>query len=48
MMELQVHLHERLLHVLDVRRRVLDQALAMAKVRAQRDDLLMWPEAAAK
>lgn len=36
MMQLKVHLHERFLHVLDVRRRILQQALALPKVRPER------------
>jgi hypothetical protein len=32
--QLHVHLHERLLHVLDMRGGVLHQSLAMAQVRA--------------
>ena len=34
--QLDVHLHERLLHVLNVRGRVVDQPLTMPQVRAQR------------
>ena len=37
--QLQVHLRQRLLHVLDVRRGVVQQALALAQVGAQRGDL---------
>ena len=36
--QLDVHLHQRLLHPLDVRPGALDQALPMAHVGAQRDD----------
>ena len=40
MMQLHVHLHERFLHPLHVRRRRVDQALAMTQVRPQSDDPL--------
>jgi hypothetical protein len=45
MVQLNVHLHQRLLHVLDVRGCVLDHAFAMAKVRSQRRDLRSRTEA---
>jgi hypothetical protein len=45
MMQLQVHLHECFLHVLDVRRRLLQQALALTEVRAERRPCLGWVEA---
>ena len=44
--QLHVHLHERLLHVLDVGGGVLHQPFAMAQVRAQPDDAVAGPEAA--
>jgi hypothetical protein len=34
-MELDVHLHQRLLHMLDVRRTVVQQALTLAQIAAQ-------------
>jgi hypothetical protein len=37
--QLQIHLHQGLLHVLDVRGRVLEQSLAMPHVGAERNDL---------
>jgi len=46
--ELDVHLHERLLHVLNVRGGIVDQPLAMAQVRAQTYDAVAGPEAPAK
>jgi len=46
--QLQIHLHQRLLHVLHVRRRVLDQPLAMPQVGTERDDLGSEPEAGAE
>ena len=48
MVQLHVHLHERLLHVLDVRGGVLHQPLPMAQVRAQPDHGVAGPEAAAE
>jgi hypothetical protein len=44
--QLHVHLHERLLHVLDVRGRILYEPFAMTQVRAQLGDSLAWTEAA--
>ena len=44
-MELQVHLRQRLLHVLDVRRRVIQQPLALTQIGPQRRDLALRPEA---
>jgi hypothetical protein len=44
--DLQVHLGQRLLHVLDVRGRVIQQALALPQVRPQLGDLALRPEAA--
>ena len=44
--QLDVHLHERLLHVLNVRGGVLDEPFAMAQVGAQPDDPVARAEAA--
>jgi hypothetical protein len=44
--DLQVHLGQRLLHVLDVRGRVIQQALALAQVGPQCGDLTLGTEAA--
>ena len=44
-MQLDVHLHQGLLHVLDVRRRGLQQPLALARIRPQRHYLLLRAEA---
>ena len=46
--ELHVHLHQRLLHVLDRRRGGLDQPLAVPHEGSQRRDLLTGPEASAE
>ncbi len=46
--QLDVHLHERLLHVLDVRRSVVDQALAMTQEGSKPDELFARAEAAAQ
>ena len=46
-MKLDVHLHQRLLHMLNVGRRVFDQPLAMAQVRAQSHDTVARPKAPA-
>ncbi|HYH37991.1 MAG TPA: hypothetical protein VD860_07195, partial [Azospirillum sp.] len=46
MVELQVHLHQRLLHVLNVRGGIVEQAFAVPEVGAQRGDFARWPEAA--
>ena len=48
MVQLQIHLHQRLLHVLNVRGRVLDEPLAQPQIGAQLDDRLAWTEAAAQ
>ena len=45
-MKLHVHLHERLLHVLNVGGGVIDQAFSMAQVRAQTDHAVAGTEAA--
>ena len=47
-MELDIHLHERLLHALDVRRRLVDQAFAMAEQRPKSHHALVRAEAAAE
>jgi len=47
-MQLHVHLHQRLLHVLDMRCRVLDDALTVAEQRPQPRDAIAWTEAAAE
>ena len=47
-MELNVHLHQRLLHVLDVRRPVVQQALALAQIGAQCGQLALGSEAGAQ
>jgi len=44
-MELDVHLHQRLLHMLDVRGAVIQQALALAQIGAQCGQLPLRPEA---
>ena len=41
-MELDVHLHQRLLHMLDVRRTVVQQALTLAQIGAQCGQLRPW------
>ena len=46
--ELDVHLHQRLLHMLDVRRTVVEQALALAQIGAQRGQLALRSEAGAQ
>ena len=46
-MELQVHLHQGLLHVLDVGGGILQQALALAQIGAQGRNLGFGSEAAA-
>ena len=43
--QLKVHLHERLLHVLDVRGRIVQQPLALAQVVPQRRNPELWAEA---
>ena len=48
MVELHVHLQQRLLHVLDCRRGGLNQPLAVPHESPQRRDLLTGPEAAAE
>jgi hypothetical protein len=45
MMQLDVHLHQRLLHVLDVRGGIVEQPLALSQVCAQRRQLALRPEA---
>ena len=47
-MELDVHLHQRLLHMLDVRRTVVQQALTLAQIGAQRGQLALGSEAGAQ
>jgi hypothetical protein len=47
-MKLQVHLGQRLLHVLDVRGGIFEQALALAQIRAQFRDLGFGLEAGAQ
>ena len=47
MMQLQVHLHQRLLHVLDVGRGIIEQPLTLAQVRPQSCDLAFGLEAGA-
>jgi hypothetical protein len=44
MVELDVHLHQRLLHSLDVRRRLIDEALPVPKKGTQPDYPLPWSE----
>jgi len=44
-MELQVHLGQRLLHVLDVGGRLIEQPLALAQIAPQGRDLALGPEA---
>ena len=46
-MELQVHLRQGLLHVLDVGGRIVDQPLTLAQIGAQSRNLAIRPEAAA-
>ena len=46
--QLHVHLHERLLHVLNVRGGIVDQPLAMAQVGAQTHDAVAGTEAPAQ
>ena len=48
MLQLQVHLHQRLLHVLDVGRGVIEQPLTLAQVRSQGLDLTFGQEAGAQ
>ena len=48
MVQLQIHLHQGLLHVLNVRGRVLDEALTQSQVGAQLDNRLAWAEAPAQ
>ena len=48
MVQLQVHLRQRLLHVLDVRGGAIEQTLALAQVVAQRRDLGVRAEAGAQ
>ena len=48
MVKLEVHLHQSLLHVLDMRGRVFDETLALPQVGAQCGDLRLGPEAPAQ
>ena len=48
MMQLQVHLHQRLLHVLDMRRRVIQQSLPLPQIGAQPSHFGLGPEAGAQ
>ena len=45
MMELKVHLGQRLLHVLNMRGRILEQTLALAYVGTQLRELALGPKA---
>jgi hypothetical protein len=47
-MELKVHLHESLLHALDVGCRTLDEGLSMAKIAAQDGDGCFRPKTSAE
>ena len=47
-MELEVHLHQRLLHMLNVRRTVVQQALTLAQIDSQCSQLALGPEAGAQ
>jgi hypothetical protein len=47
-MQLHVHLHERLLHVLNVRGGVVDQSLTVAQIRAQPNDTVPGTESPAQ
>jgi hypothetical protein len=47
-MELQVHLGERLLHVLDVGGCIVEQALTLAQIGTQLGNLALGPEAGAQ
>lgn len=47
-MQLQIHLHQRLLHVLNVGRGVFEQSFSMPKIRAESNDLGAGPEAGAE
>ena len=46
--QLDVHLHQRLLHALDIGPRRLDEGLAVSEIRAEGDDAISGPEAAAQ
>ena len=48
MMQLQVHLHQRLLHVLDMRRRIVQQPLPLPEIGAQPRYFGLRPEAGAQ
>ena len=45
---LQVHLHQSLLHVLDMRCRILEQTLALTDIRSQLGDPTLGPKAGAQ
>src|SRR6266702_2845796 len=45
MMKLKVHLSEGLLHMLNMRGRVVQQAFALADIRTQFRDLTLWSKA---
>jgi hypothetical protein len=47
MLKLDIHLHERLLQVLNVSRGIIDQPLAMTQVRPQLDDTIARTKAPA-
>ncbi len=46
-LQLNIHPHQRLLHVLDVRGRIVQQALALAQVGPQRRQFALGPKARA-
>ena len=48
MVELEVHLGQRLLHVLNMRGRILEQTLALTYVGTQRDEMTFGPKAGAQ
>lgn len=48
MVELEVHLHQSLLHVLDMGSRILDQPFSLAQISKQRCDLCVGPKAPAQ
>ena len=45
-MQLQVHLHQRLLHVLDMGRCIFDQTFPLSQIGAEGGDLCLWAETA--
>lgn len=47
-LQLEVHLRERLLHVLDMRGRIIEETLSLAQIRAQAGDLALGAEARAQ